>query len=121
MACVEGIRASLFAALLAAVSVGPASAQSSSPLAKPTNAARAPAPGAALDAAVQVALMVDGGRIGELWDGASPVAKRAVTREANPEVRNALDIAGGAVLVAVAGAFVVGLIVLGPPVVAAVR
>jgi diacylglycerol kinase len=44
---------------------------------------------------------------------------RAVTRESHPEVRDALDIAGGAVLVAVFGAVVVGLVVLGPPLAAA--
>ena len=82
MACVEGVRACLFAVLLASVAAGPAWAQASSPAAKPANAARVLAPGAALDAAVQAALMVDAGRVGELWDGASPVAKRAVTREA---------------------------------------
>ena len=82
MGYVEGLRALLLAALLATVPVGTARAQSPSPSPAPTNTLRVVAPGAALDAALQVATMVDAGRVGELWDGASPVAKRAVTREA---------------------------------------
>ena len=38
----------------------------------------------------------------------------AVTREENPDVRNALDVASGAVLAACIGAAVVGVAVLGP-------
>ena len=82
MACVKGPWACLLAVLLATVSAGPAWAQSPSPSAKPANAARVLPPGPALDAAMQAAELVDAGRVGELWDGASPVAKRAVTREA---------------------------------------
>lgn len=82
MACAEGARACLLAVLLATVAAGDAQAQSTPRPATPTNAARVLPPGAALDAAMQVASMVDAGRAGELWDGASPVAKRAVTREA---------------------------------------
>jgi diacylglycerol kinase len=40
---------------------------------------------------------------------------RAVTRETHPEIRDALDVASGAVLVAAIGAIAVGLIVLGLP------
>lgn len=82
MACAEGVRAFLLVVLLAAAAAGNAWAQSAPPPATPTNATRVLPPGAALDAAMQVASMVDAGRAGELWDGASPVAKRAVTREA---------------------------------------
>ena len=82
MARVERFGACLIAMLLVTVPVGIARAQSPSPSATPAIAARVLAPGAALDAAVQAATLVDAGRAGELWDGASPVAKRAVTREA---------------------------------------
>lgn len=82
MARVERFGACLMAALLATVPVGVAGAQSPSPSATSATAMRVLAPGAALDAAVQAARLVDAGRAGELWDGASPVAKRAVTREA---------------------------------------
>jgi diacylglycerol kinase len=40
---------------------------------------------------------------------------RAVTREAHPEVRDALDVASAAVLAAALGAAIVGAIILGPP------
>lgn len=43
---------------------------------------------------------------------------RAVTREPNPEVRDALDVASAAVLVAAIGAAAVGATVLLPPLVA---
>lgn len=33
-------------------------------------------------AALQVAQMVDAGKVGEVWDGASPVAQQVVTRDA---------------------------------------
>ena len=46
---------------------------------------------------------------------------RAVTRESHPEVRDALDVASGAVLVAATGAVVIGLIVLGQPLLALLR
>lgn len=81
MARVEGFTACLMAVLLATVPAGAARAQSPSPSATPA-AARMLAPSVVLDAAVQAAMLVDAGRAGELWDGASPVAKRAVTREA---------------------------------------
>ena len=58
----------MIAVLLATVPVGVARAQSPSPSANPATAARVLAPGAALDAAVQAATLVDAGRAGELWD-----------------------------------------------------
>lgn len=48
----------------------------------------------------------------ELLNSALEHLARAVTREVHPEVRNALDIASGAVLVASLGACVVGVMVL---------
>ncbi len=39
----------------------------------------------------------------------------AITKEANPKIRDALDIAAGAVLIASIGAAVVGLLLLGIP------
>jgi len=49
----------------------------------------------------------------ELFNSAIERLARAITREENPEIRDALDIASGAVLVAAFGAGVVGLQVLG--------
>jgi diacylglycerol kinase len=46
---------------------------------------------------------------------------RAVTRDEHPEVRDALDVASAAVLTATIAAAVVGIAVLGPPLVAALR
>ncbi len=51
----------------------------------------------------------------ELFNSAIEHLARAITREENPEIRDALDVASGAVLVASIGAAVVGLIVLGWP------
>jgi diacylglycerol kinase len=46
---------------------------------------------------------------------------RAITPSQHPEIRDALDVASGAVLVATIGAVVVGVVLLGPPLVAALR
>ncbi len=51
----------------------------------------------------------------ELFNSAIEHLARAITREENPEIRDALDVASGAVLVAAIGAAVVGLMVLGRP------
>lgn len=48
----------------------------------------------------------------ELFNSAIEHLARAVTHEVNPEVRNALDIASGAVLTASIGASMVGVMVL---------
>ena len=48
----------------------------------------------------------------ELFNSALEHLSRAVTREEHPEVRDALDIASGAVLVTAIGAAVVGLLVV---------
>jgi len=48
----------------------------------------------------------------ELFNSALEHMARAITREENPEIRDALDVASGAVLVASIGAAVVGLVVL---------
>lgn len=51
----------------------------------------------------------------ELFNSAIEHQARAITREENSEIRDALDIASSAVLVASIGAAVVGLFVLGRP------
>ena len=51
----------------------------------------------------------------ELINSAIEHLARAITREENPEIRDALDVASGAVLVAAVGAAIVGLIVLALP------
>jgi len=51
----------------------------------------------------------------ELFNSAIEHLARAISREENPEIRDALDIASGAVLVAAIGAAVVGVVVLGWP------
>jgi len=66
--------------LLAMVPV--ASVMAQSPEAGPGNAPSVLAPNAAVEAALQVAALVDAGRMGELWDGASPAVKRVVARAA---------------------------------------
>jgi diacylglycerol kinase len=48
----------------------------------------------------------------ELFNSALEHLARAVTRDHHPEIRDALDIASGAVLVAATGASVVGVMVL---------
>lgn len=49
----------------------------------------------------------------ELFNSALEELAKAVTREENPHVRDALDIASGAVLVVAIGAAAVGIVVLG--------
>ncbi|RJU10683.1 hypothetical protein XcmpCFBP7700_05280 [Xanthomonas campestris] len=85
------LRSCLLAALAVAPSV--AFAQQPAPTARPAAAPAAAAPNAAqqaqltkqntemTQAALRVAQMVDGTQVGPLWDGASSVAKKAVTRE----------------------------------------
>ncbi len=51
----------------------------------------------------------------EFFNSAIEHLARAITREENPEIRDALDVASGAVLVAAIGAAVVGLLVLVSP------
>lgn len=51
----------------------------------------------------------------ELFNTAIEHLARAVTREENPEVRNALDIASGAVLLAAIGAACVGVLMIAWP------
>ncbi len=48
----------------------------------------------------------------ELFNSSIECLARAITRDDNPEIRNALDLASGAVLVASIGATVVGMTVL---------
>ena len=49
----------------------------------------------------------------ELFNSALDQLAKAITEEDNPHIRNGLDIASGAVLVAAIGAAVIGLLVLG--------
>ena len=51
----------------------------------------------------------------ELFNSAIEHLARAITPEEHPEIRNSLDIASGAVLLASLGAAVAGLMVLGWP------
>lgn len=51
----------------------------------------------------------------EMFNTAIEHLARAVTRERHPEVRDALDIASGAVLVAAVGATIVGILIVGWP------
>ena len=51
----------------------------------------------------------------ELFNSSLEFLAKAVTREESPWVRDALDVASGAVLVVACGAVIVGLAVLGPP------
>lgn len=50
----------------------------------------------------------------EMLNSAIERLARAVTREEHPDIRDALDMASGAVLVATIGAVALGLIALGP-------
>ena len=49
----------------------------------------------------------------EMFNSAIEHLARAITREENPEIRDALDVASAAVLIASAGAAVVGLAIFG--------
>ncbi len=51
----------------------------------------------------------------EYLNSAIEILAKAVTRDENPHVRDALDVASGAVLCACLGAVAVGLVILGPP------
>jgi diacylglycerol kinase len=58
-------------------------------------------------------LCIAGVAAAEMFNSALESLARAVTRETNPHIRDALDIASGAVLVAAFGAAGVGLVVFG--------
>ncbi|MGH8083361.1 MAG: DUF4019 domain-containing protein [Lysobacter sp.] len=77
-----------FLAVLILTIAGPAAqAQSKAPV----------DPNAMLNAGIQAAQMIDAGRAGELWDGASAITKRAVTRKAfQDQVKKARDSIGTA-------------------------
>ena len=57
--------------------------------------------------------------VAELFNSAIEHLARAITREVHPEIRDALDVASGAVLLAAIGSAIAGLIVVGPPLVSA--
>ncbi|KRA45113.1 DUF4019 domain-containing protein [Pseudoxanthomonas sp. Root630] len=78
MASVDLLRGGLLVMLLAISPLPSAWAQAAS--ATPSTTAPMLSPDAAVDGALQVAALVDAGRAGELWDGASPVVKRVVAR-----------------------------------------
>ncbi|QSX74637.1 DUF4019 domain-containing protein [Lysobacter arenosi] len=65
----------------------PVLAQQATPPAAPQAAPRAAAPARDIDpnslaaAAIQAAQLIDAGRAGEVWDGASAIAKRSVDRK----------------------------------------
>jgi undecaprenol kinase len=59
--------------------------------------------------------------IAEMFNTSIEQLARAITRERRPELRDALDVASAAVLVAAAGAAIVGALALGPPLWAALR
>lgn len=62
-----------------------------------------------------LAICITGVLTAELFNSAIERLARAITEETNPHLRDALDMASGAVLVAAIGASIVGLIVLGVP------
>ena len=76
--CFRAVGAACLWMLLVTVPVAPAMAQSAQT--GPANAPTVLAPNAAVEAALQLAALVDAGRMGELWDGASPVVKRVAAR-----------------------------------------
>lgn len=51
----------------------------------------------------------------ELFNSSIEILARRIDRKENPAIRDALDIAGGAVLVVSLGAMAAGLVILGPP------
>jgi diacylglycerol kinase (ATP) len=59
--------------------------------------------------------------VAEMFNTSIEQLARAITRERRPELRDALDVASAAVLVAAIGAAIVGVAALGPPLVAALR
>lgn len=56
--------------------------------------------------------------VAEMFNTSIEHLARAITRELHPEIRDALDVASGAVVLASIGAALVGLVVLGPPLLA---
>ncbi|MBU8976805.1 MULTISPECIES: DUF4019 domain-containing protein [unclassified Lysobacter] len=77
------LKQALFATALAGIAFAVAS-QPAPQRAAPA-ASRAPAtdigPSNVVQAATEVAQLIDGGRIAEVWDGSSPVSQRAITRD----------------------------------------
>ena len=53
--------------------------------------------------------------VAEMFNTAIERVCRAITRENNPQIRDALDMCAGAVLLASVGAVIVGMLVLGRP------
>ncbi|HWX65350.1 MAG TPA: DUF4019 domain-containing protein [Rhodanobacter sp.] len=82
------MRAKLFLSALLLATTSTAFAQSAAPTSaemKPTaaqEAQQAELNQKIVSAAVQVAQLVDAGKMGEVWDGASSIAKQAVARDA---------------------------------------
>ncbi|QDT01084.1 diacylglycerol kinase [Adhaeretor mobilis] len=62
-----------------------------------------------------LAICITGVLTAELFNSSIERLARAITQETNPEIRDALDMASGAVLVASIGSVVVGLVVLALP------
>ena len=60
-------------------------------------------------------LCITGVFTAELFNSAIEHLARAITRDEHPEIRDALDVASGAVLLASIGAAIIGLTVLGWP------
>jgi Protein of unknown function (DUF4019) len=78
------MRAKLLTAALLLALTSTAFAQSAAPSAKPTaeqQAAQAQMNQKLAGAGLQVAQLIDAGKAGEVWDGASPIAKQASTRD----------------------------------------
>lgn len=63
--------------LLSCLCLAPAAAQQAT---APAAAAREIDPNALVNAGLQVTQLIDGGKAGEVWDGASAIAKRSVER-----------------------------------------
>lgn len=59
-------------------------------------------------------IAITGAFCAEVMNTAIEHLARAVTREENPDIRNALDVASGAVLAACVGSAIVGFAVLAP-------
>lgn len=62
-----------------------------------------------------LAICITGVLTAELFNTAIERLAKAITAETNPHIRDALDMASGAVLVAAIGAAAIGLVVLGVP------
>ncbi|HEV2679267.1 MAG TPA: DUF4019 domain-containing protein, partial [Rhodanobacter sp.] len=79
------MRAKLFLSALLLAATSTTFAQSAAPTSaevKPTAAQQAQLNQKIVSAAVQVTQLVDAGKMGEVWDGASAIAKQATTRDA---------------------------------------